>query len=97
MATGLLPPGTECLYEETGGGHSSVTILQIHTDDVPPYYTVRMPNGSERATVQERLSPVGCKALSKRPSPAGVVISSSSDSSGSCSSSSGGKNSPLYK
>lgn len=28
---------------------------QVYYDDLPPYYTIRMPDGTERATVRARL------------------------------------------
>ena len=37
------------------GRSVTVTILSVHCDDAPPYYTVRLPDGREKGTQRERL------------------------------------------
>ena len=41
------------IYKTTG---ELVTIVKKHYDDVPPYYTIRMSNGNERQTVEDKLN-----------------------------------------
>ena len=44
--------GQKVIYKTTG---ELVTIVKKHYDDVPPYYTIRMLNGNERQTVEDKL------------------------------------------
>ena len=53
----VLEQGLECTYTDAQSGQTcTVTILKVHHDDPPPYYSIRMPDGNERETVRERLS-----------------------------------------
>jgi len=45
--------GQKVIYKTTG---ELVTIVKKHYDDVPPYYTIRMLNGNERQTVEDKLN-----------------------------------------
>ena len=45
--------GQKVIYKTTG---ELVTIIKKHFDDIPPYYTIRMSNGNERQTVEDKLS-----------------------------------------
>lgn len=45
--------GQKVIYKTTG---ELVTIVKKHYDDVPPYYTIRMSNGNERQTVEDKLN-----------------------------------------
>ena len=45
--------GQKVIYKTTG---ELVTIVKKHFDDVPPYYTIRMSNGNERQTVEDKLN-----------------------------------------
>ena len=45
--------GQKVIYKTTG---ELVTIVKKHFDDIPPYYTIRMSNGNERQTVEDKLS-----------------------------------------
>ena len=51
-----LPPlaeGVKCWHRQD---KVQVTVIKVYYDDPPtPYYTIRMPNGTERATVRARL------------------------------------------
>ena len=49
---------TRCWYTPLGGDRICVTVVEVHTDDCDPYYTVELPGGSERETVRERLEPI---------------------------------------
>ena len=42
---------TRCWYTPLGGDRICVTVVEVHTDDCDPYYTVELPGGSERETV----------------------------------------------
>ena len=37
----------------------SVEVLAVHVEDEQPYYTIRMPDGSEKQTTLDKLSPLG--------------------------------------
>lgn len=53
----VLQKGLDCVYTDRRTGRRfNVTILNVHFDDTPPYYSIRMPDGNERETVRERLS-----------------------------------------
>ena len=53
----VLEQGLECDYTDAQSGQTcTVTIIKVHHDDPPPYYSIRMPDGNERETVRERLS-----------------------------------------
>eukprot|EP00658_Telonema_sp_P-2_P032495 TRINITY_DN24051_c0_g1_i2.p1 TRINITY_DN24051_c0_g1~~TRINITY_DN24051_c0_g1_i2.p1 ORF type:complete len:481 (-),score=103.83 TRINITY_DN24051_c0_g1_i2:336-1778(-) len=47
--------GTEAVYKPTG---QAVTVLKAHYDEVPPYYTVRMPDGREKQTIADKLESI---------------------------------------
>ena len=50
-----LPPlaeGVKCWHRQE---KVEVTVVKVYFDDPPPYYTIRMPDGTERATVRARL------------------------------------------
>ena len=51
--TNKLTEGQKVIYKTTG---ELVTIVKKHFDDVPPYYTIRMLNGNERQTVEDKLN-----------------------------------------
>ena len=51
--TNKLIEGQKVIYKTTG---ELVTIVKKHFDDIPPYYTIRMSNGNERQTVEDKLS-----------------------------------------
>tara|TARA_B100001121_G_scaffold257551_1_gene235852 strand:- start:222 stop:554 length:333 start_codon:yes stop_codon:yes gene_type:complete len=51
--TTKLIEGQKVIYKTTG---ELVTIVKKHFDDIPPYYTIRMSNGNERQTVEDKLS-----------------------------------------
>ena len=51
-----LAVGTRCWYPSSqDGSRLLVEVLKVYYDDPPPYYSIRMPNGSERDTVREKL------------------------------------------
>ena len=52
----VLPMGARCWYTR-GGGKTLATVLKVHHDDEPPYYTVEM-EGAERSTVRSYLTPL---------------------------------------
>ena len=53
----VLDKGLECVYTDRRTDMTfNVKILNVHFDDPPPYYTIRMPDGNERETVRERLT-----------------------------------------
>ncbi len=53
----MLPKGSEVLYADQQTGEMlEATVVKVHHDDVPPYYSIRLPSGQERETVRERLS-----------------------------------------
>jgi len=54
----VLQPGCECWYRLRSGERQLATVLKVHYDDVPPYYTIRVA-GHERETVRERLEQEG--------------------------------------
>ena len=39
-------------------GEQLCSVLKVHHDDIEPYYTLRLPDGRERATTRERLEAV---------------------------------------
>ena len=47
-----LAVGQKCWHRQA---QQEVTILKVYYDDLPPYYAVAFPDGSERATVRARL------------------------------------------
>ena len=53
----VLPRGTRCWYTRGPGTRKLATVLTIHHDDEPPYYTVAI-EGSERSTVRGYLKPL---------------------------------------
>ncbi|EWM29023.1 hypothetical protein Naga_102042g2 [Nannochloropsis gaditana] len=42
--------GEVVLYTDSQGRRAKTVIKHVHTDDHPPYYTITLPNGSERQT-----------------------------------------------
>lgn len=44
--------GTKCWHRQA---KSWCIVVKVYYDDLPPYYSVRMPDGAERATVRSRL------------------------------------------
>ena len=42
-------------YDKQHGGVVEVTVQTVHRDDVPAYYTIRLPSGQQRATQRELL------------------------------------------
>ena len=44
--------GDKLVYSETG---EAVTVVEIHYNDHPPYYTIKMQSGDERQTVAVKL------------------------------------------
>jgi len=51
--TNKIIEGQKVIYKTTG---EPVTIVKKHFDDSPPYYTIRMSNGTERQTVETKLN-----------------------------------------
>ena len=47
-----LKSGDIVKYKNT---NENVTILQVHYDDIEPYYTIKMKNGTEKQTVKNNL------------------------------------------
>lgn len=59
MAATPLPKGAECHYLMRAGGWVKVTVKHVHTEEVPPFYTIDMgENRDERQTVREKLFPL---------------------------------------
>ena len=56
-ATDVLTQGATVWYTSAGGAKLVATILKVHYDDVPPYYTISI-DGNERSTVRTKLSPM---------------------------------------
>jgi Ca2+-binding EF-hand superfamily protein len=56
--TSVLTKGTSCLYRTRQGDEVTVTVVKVHYDDARPYYTIDL-DGTERATVRDRLRLVG--------------------------------------
>tara|TARA_B100000683_G_scaffold274690_1_gene323409 strand:- start:1698 stop:2135 length:438 start_codon:yes stop_codon:yes gene_type:complete len=48
--------GEDVMYISTDGTASRATVLDVHYDDIPAYYTIRI-NGSYRSTLEEFLRP----------------------------------------
>lgn len=48
--------GDKLTYTRTG---ETVTVVNIHFDDDPPYYTISMPDGREKQTTYENLEKLG--------------------------------------
>lgn len=49
--------GTDVFYQKHSGTKAEqVTLIKIHYEDDPPYYTIRMPDGREKQTVREYLA-----------------------------------------
>ena len=49
MAATPLPKGAECHYLMRAGGWVKVTVKHVHTEEVPPFYTIDMgENRDER-------------------------------------------------
>ena len=48
--------GDKLTYTRTG---ETVTVVNIHFDDNPPYYTIAMPDGREKQTTYENLKKLG--------------------------------------
>ncbi|AET73263.1 hypothetical protein PGAG_00374 [Phaeocystis globosa virus 12T] len=46
-------------YDKQENGVVEVIILKVHHDDVPAYYTIKLPSGQERETQRERLWRIG--------------------------------------
>jgi len=55
----VLEPGTRCWYE-VDGERVLVTVIRVTVDDPPPYYSISMPNDSERNTVRSKLTLADC-------------------------------------
>lgn len=53
----VLEKGTKCFYAAADGTRPMATVLKVHYDDLPPYYTIAI-DGNERATVRTKLTPV---------------------------------------
>ena len=51
-AAPMLSSGDRATYTITG---EAVTVIKVHFDDAPPYYTIRLPSGNERQTSRENL------------------------------------------
>ena len=47
-----LSVGDKCWHRQA---EQMVEVVRVYYDDLPPYYSVRMADGSERATVRQRL------------------------------------------
>jgi hypothetical protein len=69
--------GDEVVYLHDGSEYAA-RIVQVHRDDVPPYYTIRIAGAGERETERERLRPAAAAAAAPARSPAarGAVSSS---------------------
>ena len=52
----VLPPGSKAWYTMADGQRVLTTILKVHYDDPPPYYTISI-EGRERSTVRSKLEP----------------------------------------
>jgi len=50
-----LPKGAQVYYVDRDGSRKLATIVKVHHDDPPPYYTISI-DGSERSTVREKLT-----------------------------------------
>ena len=57
----VLPVKSRVWYVSGGGRRQEATILRVHYDDLPPYYTV-MVDGCERSTVRSKLTPMNKKS-----------------------------------
>lgn len=53
----LLPKDSQVWYTDSEGKQKVATILRVHYDDVPPYYTISI-DGEERSTVRARLTSI---------------------------------------
>ena len=47
-----LKSGDIVKYKNT---NENVTILQVHYDDIEPYYTIKMKDGTEKQTIKNNL------------------------------------------
>lgn len=47
-----IPVGTKCWHRQV---REECVVLKVYYDDLPPYYAVRMADGTERSTVRARL------------------------------------------
>ena len=56
-----LPKGSQVMYTQIDGTRVLATIVKVHYDDLPPYYTISI-NGQERSTVRTKLSAVEATA-----------------------------------
>jgi hypothetical protein len=56
----LLSVGSQVWYLH-GSSFIPVTVVAVHPEGQPPFYTIRFDNGHERQTVREKLSP--CESL----------------------------------
>ena len=50
-----LAKGAKVWYQSQSGHRMAAEVVQVHYDDVPPYYTISI-DGTERSTVRGRLS-----------------------------------------
>ena len=52
----VIPTGSKCWYEPVKGLEMiEVKILKVHYDDTPPYYTIELPDGTEKQTLRGRI------------------------------------------
>lgn len=71
-STPPLTAGEMASYRTIDGSHLLATVCAVHpgtVDDPEPYYTVRLPDGSQRGTIGSRLSRVSNGASTPFPAP----------------------------
>lgn len=53
----IFKAGTMLLYQKSEETEElPVTLVKVHYDDHPPYYTIRMPDGREKQTIRSKLA-----------------------------------------
>ena len=59
-SVGVLAAGTKVLYRDASVGRNvDATVVKVHYDDVPPYYTIAIDGrDGERETLRSRLTPI---------------------------------------
>jgi hypothetical protein len=55
LPPGTIPVGTTCIYGTATDELEHVTVTAVHTEQDPPYYTVRFEDGTERQTIRTKL------------------------------------------
>lgn len=48
----VIPVGSECWHRAS---QQVVSVVKVHYDDLPPYYTIRFADGAEKGTVRSKL------------------------------------------